>query len=221
MRFVRALLFTPVLVLILPVLLVLVFILLIAESDAGPLRLLLSDEIRAYGFSRGFRRFMQKIFVPTYKYHVQSFVLGAAGILVVTVGLRGLGILPVWIVYGALALEFTLLIVWAITVYFTEEEQTTENGKVLTHKVPPPQNSEHLASAIRELSSHIALLENRLKTTEGRFEQLGRLDGSVRELATKMNEIVNDQLTLRVRREFEQLLTEMSQRIAESKDQPQ
>ena len=47
MRFVRALLFTPVFILISPVLAVLSLIILVAETQSGPLRVLLQDEVSA------------------------------------------------------------------------------------------------------------------------------------------------------------------------------
>jgi hypothetical protein len=220
MRFIRGLLFTPVIILISPVLVVLGVIILAAETKSGPLRLLYADEVKAYGFGRGFGRFMQRIFVPAYKHHVQSFVLGAAGVLVVTVGLRGLGVLPVLIVYLALALEFTLLVLWAITVYFTEEEEITENGKTLAHKAPAVDpNKDTLVVSLKELSGQIALLEQRLRMTESRFEQIGALNTSLQDLALRMNTLVGDQFNLAVKREFEQILAELAKR-ASGNNQP-
>lgn len=214
MRFVRALLFTPVFILISPVLAVLSLIILVAETQSGPLRVLLQDEVSAYGLRKGFGRFMQKVFVPAYKYHVQSFVLGAAGILVVTVGLRGLGVLPVEIIYLALALEFTLLVLWAITVFYTEEEEVTENGKTLVHRASAENTNEKLIASLKELSSQLALLENRLRVTEARFEQIGTLNGSLQELATRINGLIGDQFNIRVKREFDALLADLGKRAS-------
>jgi hypothetical protein len=215
MRFIRALFFAPVVILISPVLVILGVIILAAETKSGPLRQLFADEVGAYGIGTGFGRFMQKVFVPAYKHHVQSFVLGAAGILVVTVGLRGLGILPVVLVYLALGLEFTLLVLWAITVYFTEEEEITENGKALVHMTPAAStNNDKLIASLKELSGQMALLENRLRMTETRFDQLGALNSSLQDLATRMNTLVGDQFNLAVKREFEQILTELGRRAS-------
>jgi hypothetical protein len=50
--------------------------------------------------------------------------------------------------------------------------------------------------------------------TESRFEQLAGLDNSMRELSTKLNLLVSDQFNLRVRREFEQLVTELGSRTS-------
>jgi hypothetical protein len=88
MRFIRAILFLPVLVLVSPALLLLGFIILIMENGKGTLRSLCAMEIRTRGFAAGVRRFMETTFVPNYKNHIQSFVLGAAAFFVVAVGLR-------------------------------------------------------------------------------------------------------------------------------------
>jgi hypothetical protein len=214
MQAIRTLFFIPVFILISPVLLILAVIILTAETGSGPLRSLYSREVRAHGFGDGSSRFMQKVFVPSYKHHVQSFVLGAAGILVVTVGLRGLGVLPVELVFFALALEFTLLVLWAITVYFTEEEEITENGAAFPRSGASLESSESLVTAIKELSGHIALLESRMRATESRFEQLASLNGSLQDLASRMNTLLGDQFNLAVKREFEQLLAELGQRVS-------
>jgi hypothetical protein len=217
MRAIRSLLFLPIFLFVSPVLLMLMFVILIMDSKEGPLRLLLLDEVRAFGWSRGFERFMQRVFVPTYVHNIQAFVLGAAGFLVITVGLRGLGVLPIWVVFISLGMEFTLLVFWAITVFYTPEEEITETENVLAHeKAPEPEppviDVDKMANAMRELSAHLALLENRLRVTETRFEQLGKLDGSLQGLSAKLNVIVSDQFNLRVRKEFESLMSEISQR---------
>jgi hypothetical protein len=217
MRFLRALFYVPILILISPVLIILGLVILVADTGSAPLRTLFAAEIRRYGLGKGFGRFMQRIFVPTYKHHVQSFVLGAAGILVVTVGLRGLGILPVYIVYIALALEFTLLVLWAITVFFTEEEEITENGEKKAPQQPlTADQTEELALSIRELGKQIELLESRLRSTEMRFQELAGVDASLRQIADRMNVMSADQLNLAVRREFEQLVADISRRVQES-----
>jgi hypothetical protein len=220
MRYIRALLILPILVFVSPALLILGLIILLMETKEGPLRSLMMDEVQAYGIGDGFERFMQKVFIPTYRHNVQSFVLGGAGFLVVTVGLRGLGVLPLGIVYVALGVEFTLLNMWAVTVYYTEEEPITENPAVLVHQTAEKDRNEKLVSTMKELSAHLALLENRLRMTETRFEQIGKLDDSMHELATKLNLLVSDQFNLRVKKEFDQLLTELSQRVTGNNDHP-
>jgi len=226
MKFIRAILFLPVLFFISPALLILGVIILLMDTKEGPLRSLLADEVRAYGLDVGFERFMQNIFIPTYRHNVQSFVLGGAGFLVVTVGLRGLGVLPVTVVYFSLGVEFMLLVIWAITVYFTPEEPITENPAVLVHQSHPvqqplaPDRSDRMVATMKELSAQLALLESRLRTTESRFEQLGNLDSSLQELSTKLNLLVSDQFNLRVRKEFELLVAEMGQRLGEKNNGP-
>ena len=226
MKFIRALLFLPILFFISPALLILGVIILLMDTKEGPLRSLLADEVRAYGLDVGFERFMQNIFIPTYRHNVQSFVLGGAGFLVVTVGLRGLGVLPVTVVYFSLGVEFMLLVIWAITVYFTPEEPITENPAVLVHQSHPaqqpvtPDRSDRMVATMKDLSAQLALLESRLRTTESRFEQLGNLDSSLQELSTKLNLLVSDQFNLRVRKEFELLVAEMGQRLAEKNNDP-
>ena len=215
MRLIRGILFIPILLFASPALLLLCGIIVLLETKHGPLRSILAAETRTHGFGEGFRRFMQNVFVPTYKHNVQSFVLGAAGFLVVTVGLRGLGVLPLEYVYVALAVEFTLLIMWAITTFFTVEEQAVPD-----HRKPAVQaqayddKAEKLVSTMKELGAHLALLENRLKMTETKFEHLGKLDTSLQGLSSKLNLIVSDQFNLRVKREFDQLLTELSHRTS-------
>lgn len=223
MRFIRTLLFLPILLMVSPALLLLALIILIMDTKEGPLRTLLMDEFRAYGASQGFERFMQNVFIPTYVHNVQSFVLGAAGFLVVTVGLRGLGVLPLEIVYVALAVEFTLLVMWAITVYYTPEEPITESENVLVHQkhTEPAINVELLVHGMKDLGAHLSLLENRLRMTESRFEQLGKLDESIQGLSSKLNLIASDQFNLRVKKEFDSLLADLSQRtLVNEKPEP-
>ena len=224
MGFIRALLFIPVLICALPALIVLYVLILIGEVNEGTLRSLYAAEIRKFGFKQGFRRFMQNIFVPAYRNHTQSFVLGAAGFLVVAVGLRGLGVIPALWVYIALGIEFMLLTLWALTMYFAPEEKMEEdalaNGKQAGTVVPAGmENQKDLIESVKELSTHIAFLERRLAVTESKFEGLGKLDSAMQTLSTRLNLLVSDQFNIRVRREFEQLLAEMARRSTEQNDQ--
>ena len=212
-RIIRTLLFIPIILFVSPALLLLGVIILLMETHEGPLRSLFSDEVKAYGLSKGYGRFMANVFVPTYKHNIQSFVLGGAGFLVITVGLRSLGVLPSEVVYVALGVEFTLLVVWAITTYFTEEEPITENPEII-HQHPVEDKYERLVSTMKELNTQLALLENRLQLTESKFEQLGKLNSSLQSLSTKFDLLAGDQFNLRVKREFDQLLSEISGRIA-------
>jgi hypothetical protein len=222
MSFIRALLFIPILVCALPALSILYLLILIGEVNEGPLRHLYAAEIRKFGFRAGFRRFMQNIFVPAYRNHTQSFVLGAAGFLVMAVGLRGLGVISVQWVYAALGIEFMLLTLWALTMYFAPEEKMEEDlsnggsGKTLASG---GANSRELIESVKELSTHIAFLERRLAVTESKFEGLGKLDSAMLTLSTRLNLLVSDQFNIRLRREFEQLLAEMGRRATDEKDQ--
>ena len=218
MRLLRSILYIPILLFASPALLLLGGVIVLLETNRGPLRSILSEQISTRGFGEGVRHFMQDVFVPLYKHSVQSFVLAAAGFLVVTVGLRGLGVLPLEYVYVALGVEFTLLVMWAITVFFTVEEGAdAAQSRPAQHTTPLHDGtSEQMISTMKELSAHLALLENRLKMTETRFEHLGRLDSSLQGLSSKLNLIVNYQFNLRVKREFDQLLTELSRRATGS-----
>lgn len=66
---------------------------------------------------------------------------------------------------------------------------------------------------MKQLNTHLSLLENRLQMTESKFERFGQLDSSLQTLSTKLDLLVGDQFNVRVKREFEQLLTELSERI--------
>jgi hypothetical protein len=218
----RFLIFLPVVVLASPALLLLALIILVMDTEEGPLRRLLADEVRQFGFRKGFRRFMQQVFLPAYGHAVHSFVLGAAGFLVVVVGLRGLGTLPIELVYAALTVEFTMLLMWAVTEYFRAEEPITESDSVLQSQRGRPQEKEFgqpevekMVRALTETTAHLALLENRLRATESRFEQVAHLDGSLKELATKLDLLVSAQFNLRVRKEFEQIVAEMGSRVTD------
>jgi hypothetical protein len=217
----RVILFAPVFAVGLPALVLLVIIILIVEDSKGALRSLCAAEIRKHGILAGIRRFMEQVFVPNYKNHIQSFVLGGAGILVVAVGLRGLGAIPVELMYVALAVEFTLLTVWAIMIYYTAEEAEEEIRGPIPVGHHAGTNRE-LVEAVKELSTHIAFLERRLAVTEAKFEHLGHLDSSMQALSSRLNLLVSDQLGLRVKQEFDKILADLVQRTAEHKvgDEP-
>ena len=220
-RFIRTILFIPIVLFVSPALILVAALILLMETKEGPLRSLYMDEVRAYGFGKGYSRFMENVFVPTYKHNIQSFVLGGAGFLVITVGLRSLGVLPTVVVYVALGVEFILLIVWAITTYFTPEEPITENPEII-HPQPIEDKYEKLVGVMKELNTQLALLENRLQLTESKFEQLGQLDTSLQSLSAKLDLLVGDQFNLGVKREFEGLLTELSGRlVAQNPSEPQ
>jgi len=281
MRFVskllKGLLLIPILIFALPALVILALAILILETEEGPLRELVMLETQAYGFSRGFGRFMQRIFIPSYSNNIQGFILGGAGFLVVTVGLRSLGVLPTEVVYVALGVEFSLLLIYATLTYFSiDENKETLGGKsreeeissavdrhetlvttikelnqqimLLTNRLHATESkvdqfsqidstlksifnkldiivgeqsavylnrqyNERFLGAIAELNNQFALLEGRMKSTELKFDQLGQLDTSLQAVSRKLEMIAGDQFNLRVRKEFERLVTELNQRI--------
>lgn len=219
MWLIRAILFAPIFLIGLPALVLLSVIILIVEDQKGALRSLCGAEIRKHGFLPGIRQFMEQVFVANYKNHIQSFVLGAAGFLVVAVGLRGVGVIPVEILYIALAVEFTLLTVWAIMVYYTPEEREEELSGTAT-PARLTASTRDLVDAMKELSTHIAFLERRLAVTETKFEHLGHLDSSMQTLSTRLNLLVSDQLSLRVKREFDQILADLVQRTSGGESPP-
>jgi hypothetical protein len=126
-------------------------------------------------------------------------------------------------VYVALGIEFMLLTLWALTMYFAPEEKMSEDGLTNGNKGKQEASaltSRELVESVKELSTHIAFLERRLAVTESKFESLGKLDTAMQTLSTRLNLLVSDQFNIRVRKEFEQLLTEMAKRSTEEKNQP-
>ena len=213
-RLIRAVLFIPIILFVSPALIIMGFLTLLMETKEGALRTLFMQEAKAYGLREGYGRFMAKVFVPAYQHNILSFVLGGAGFLVITVGLRSLGVLPTLVVYIALGVEFTLLNVYAITVYFTEEEPITENPEIV-HQTEMEDRYRELVVTMKQLNTHLSLLENRLQITESKFDKLGQLDSSLQSLSSKFDFLVGDQFNARVKREFEHLLTELTERIGE------
>jgi hypothetical protein len=162
MRYLRALLFLPVLALALPALTLVLLVIMIVDTKQGPLRTLLAREMSRYGWAEGFERFMQQVFIPNLQHNVHSFVLGGAGFLVVVVGLRGLGMLPIELVYVALGVEFTLLTTWSITVYYTptdeaDEEDVDAGQHSASHRAEDAAYQEKMLRALHEMSSKLAV----------------------------------------------------------------
>ena len=268
----------PIFLFALPALMIFTLAILFLETEEGPLRDLAMLEVQAYGLARGFARFMQKIFIPSYSNNIQGFILGGAGFLVITVGLRSLGVLPTEVVYVALAVEFTLLLIYATMTYFSADEtkeltshKTTEkevsstidrhetlvatikdlNSHItqLSNRLHETENkidqfaqvdatlksiygkldvivgdqsaihasrdyTEKFVGAMKELNNQFALLESRLRSTETKFDQFSQLDTSLQAVSRKLEMIAGDQFNLRVKREFERLVSELNQRIS-------
>ncbi|MGA2623808.1 MAG: hypothetical protein ABSF91_08150 [Bacteroidota bacterium] len=277
-KLVKGLVMIPIFIFALPALIILAVVIIILETEEGSLRELILLEVQAYGLGRGFGRFMQKIFIPSYSNNIQGFIIGGAGFLVVTVGLRSLGILPTEVVYVALGVEFTLLLIYGTMTYFSIDESKGLAGEKMVERDSRAAGDKYeaLGKTIKELSTHItqlsgrlqaaetkvdqfaqidstlksiygkldvivgeqsalyvnrdysekfvaamkdlntqfSVLESRLRSTETKFDQFSQLDTSLQAVSRKLEMIAGDQFNLRVRREFERLVSELNQRIS-------
>ena len=77
-------------------------------------------------WTKGVRLYMTRHFSEKYSNNVQGFAYGGAAILIVVIGIRGLKFIPPTqpsILLAAISLEFTLLTLLAVTLFYTEEEQ--------------------------------------------------------------------------------------------------
>lgn len=75
---------------------------------------------------KGLRLYMTRHFSEKYANNVQGFAYGGAAILIVIIGIRGLKFIPPTqpsILLAAITLEFSLLVLLAVTLFYTEEEQ--------------------------------------------------------------------------------------------------
>jgi hypothetical protein len=76
--------------------------------------------------TKGLRLYMTRHFAEKYSNNVQGFAYGGAAILIVVIGIRGLKFIPPTqpsILLAAITLEFTMLTLLAVTLFYTEEEQ--------------------------------------------------------------------------------------------------
>jgi hypothetical protein len=204
MKAIRMILFIPIVVLALPAILIIVAIVLLAESKEVPLRNVLAFETKRHGFARGIERFMQGVFIPTFRYNIQAFVLGGAGFLVITVGLRGLGVLPLELVYVSLSLEFTMLMLWAITVFFTASD-LEEGLKPAAIVLPPPplEKNPELIKALGTVTARFDQLGMRIAGLEMKMAQMDSLDGTIRGLSSRLDVVASDEFVQRFTKEFE------------------
>ena len=117
----------------------------------------------------GFGKFMVYKFIPQYSNNVQGLVYMGAAFLIIIVGLRGLGelagqiaIVPRFLLEGkkvspnwvmvALFLEFALLMVMAITTFFTPEEPMFDEPTV--HKGDMPSDElQRIKNQMAEIKS--------------------------------------------------------------------
>jgi hypothetical protein len=75
---------------------------------------------------KGLRLYMTRHFAEKYSNNVQGFAYGGAALLIVVIGIRGLKFIPPTepsILLTAITLEFTMLTLLAVTLFYTEEEQ--------------------------------------------------------------------------------------------------
>jgi Flp pilus assembly protein TadB len=80
-------------------------------------------------FMKGFRLFMVHYFTHQFANNVTGLAYGGAAILIIAIGIRGLKFIPAAkpsIIMGALFIEFSLLALMAITLFYTEEEERTD-----------------------------------------------------------------------------------------------
>ena len=248
-RIIKFLFYVPIVILVFPALLLLTISILLVETDEGPLRTFFFEDVNRLGFRKGFSLFMRETFIKTYKYNIQGFVVGAAGFLVVAVGLRSLGVVPTEVVYLALGIEFILLLIYGVAMFYTVDDKpkdldgtgkssTRESMSVtlvalnqrleqLAHhiqraeaKMNPGDNkefNEKFLTSSKAMTDHLALLESRLRMTEQKFDQLAKLNSSMDNLSSHLDLIVNDHLNSRVRREFETMIAQLTQRASQPK----
>lgn len=76
--------------------------------------------------TKGLRLYMTRHFAEKYSNNVQGFAYGGAALLIVVIGIRGLKFIPPTqpsILLTAITLEFSMLLLLAVTLFYTEEEQ--------------------------------------------------------------------------------------------------
>lgn len=75
-----------------------------------------------------FNWFMQMIVIRFYYNNIESLVVLGAAFLIIAIGLRSMGKIPEIVVYGALVLEFFVLLVWFCALAYTPEEESERKG---------------------------------------------------------------------------------------------
>lgn len=104
------------------------------EKEFGPVIVNEIEDVRAAKrwkrnrllFMKGLRLYLTRHFAEKYGNNVQGFAYAGAALLIVIIGIRGLKFIPPTqpsILLFAISLEFTLLLLLAITLFYTEEEQ--------------------------------------------------------------------------------------------------
>ncbi len=104
------------------------------EKEFGPVIVNEIEDVRAANQWRrnkllvfkGLRLYMTRHFAERYSNNVQGFAYGGAAFLIVVIGIRGLKFIPPTkpsVLLFAISLEFTMLCMLAVTLFYTEEEQ--------------------------------------------------------------------------------------------------
>lgn len=104
------------------------------EKEFGPVIVDEIEDVRAarkwkkapFLVFKGLRLYMTRHFAEKYSNNVQGFAYGGAAILIVVIGIRGLKFIPPTqpsILLAAITLEFAMLMLLAVTLFYTEEEQ--------------------------------------------------------------------------------------------------
>ena len=121
-----------------------------------------------------------------------------------TVGLRSLGILPTEVVYVALAVEFTLLLIYGTMTYFSIDESKPLAVEKMHERETPAGGDkyESLGKTIKELSTHITQLSSRLHLAETKVDQFTQVDSTLKSIYGKLDVIVGEQSALHVNRDY-------------------
>jgi hypothetical protein len=101
-----------------------------------------------------------------------------------------------------------------------EHSMTQLRGKLDAIPTDPQMQrefNEKYLMAMRALADQTALLENRIRTTEGKFDNIMQINAALQTLSQKIELIVGDHISLRVRKEFEAMMAQISQRISSSR----
>ncbi len=88
--------------------------------------------IKLFNLNDGLRIYMRSYFTAMHSNSVLGFVYIGAAILIIIIGLRGLKFIPSTqpsLVFFALGLEFSLLILYAFTLMYSRQEEETELDK--------------------------------------------------------------------------------------------
>lgn len=104
------------------------------EKQFGPVIVSEIEDVRAARkwkrnkllWTKGIRLYMTRHFAEKYSNNVQGFAYGGAALLIVIIGIRGLKFIPPTepsILLAAITLEFAMLSLLAVTLFYTEEEQ--------------------------------------------------------------------------------------------------